>query len=639
MRIVLGAPGADALIGTIIDMIAKRLKSGDDSDQPDPPTQQPASPSPDFSYLTDHFQEALGSFYATTDRIMADNPVDMAAFTTLAAKAGDGSLSADEAAQFATLKLVAQRQGRAVAAVLGFFLKYSPYSMLAEVRAREAVFQPPFGPVMVVAGDPVRDVLTRHHEFTVDPYGAEMRKSMSAEFNGGFDTFILSTDDDAKYIEDKLLLTSVVRAEDANRITGLVHDECRRRVKAAVKEAREAGHSRLDVVTTLARFVPVVLAHHYLGAPAAAERGSFELDDHMLKYYGEKVAGPNGKTPLPTSIQRPDGTRVNLPDSALARGDGVIPDEAMVYGWIVASFRHFFNNVQKDVEVQAHGVRAYRELLVYLLREIAIQRAALNENPGAVADTMLSRLLKIQMGLAPAAGIDPSRVSDLRIAENVMGTIVGAVAGQEEAICRVIDSMIRLQEGDFAVDPAVALQTGQRFGSFHAARELAVNVLEGRDVEANRAELYQYVFEALRLQPQGEVLLRICVNEGAVIAGSRPLSAGTLVFAAHGSAMRDVPAPDSFILGREESAYLQYGFGRHKCLGQYVSPVLMCEALIAILALENLRRPTPHPDEPAFPRERRFGRFQLDDDNLYAKTFTLEYNDSGNTHRYYSQEI
>jgi cytochrome P450 len=199
--------------------------------------------------------------------------------------------------------------------------------------------------------------------------------------------------------------------------------------------------------------------------------------------------------------------------------------------------------------------------------------------------------------------------------------------------------MIRLQEGDFAVDPTAALQTGQRFGSFHAARELAVNVLEGRDVEANRAELYQYVFEALRLQPQGEVLLRICVKEGAVIAGIRPLKAGTLVFAAHGSAMQDVPAPDSFILGREESAYLQYGFGRHKCLGQYVSPVLMCEALIAILALENLRRPTPHPDEPSFPLERRFGRFQLDDDNLYAKTFTLEYNDSGNTHRYYSQEI
>ena len=148
--------------------------------------------------------------------------------------------------------------------------------------------------------------------------------------------------------------------------------------------------------------------------------------------------------------------------------------------------------------------------------------------------------------------------------------------------------------------------------------------------------MLKYVNEALRLQPQGEVLLRMCVKEDARIVDSRPIRAGTLVFAAHGSAMHDLEQPKAFILGREEKNYLQYGYGRHKCLGQYISPILMLESLVVILALENVRRPSPRPDESAFPNERRFGRFQLDDDNLYAKSFTLEFDDSGSTRQYFN---
>ena len=58
----------------------------------------------------------------------------------------------------------------------------------------------------------------------------------------------------------------------------------------------------------------------------------------------------------------------------VADRDGVIPDERQMYLWIKAAFRHFFNNVQKHPAVQIEGLRAYGELLAYLLREIAIQR-------------------------------------------------------------------------------------------------------------------------------------------------------------------------------------------------------------------------------------------------------------------------
>jgi hypothetical protein len=55
----------------------------------------------------------------------------------------------------------------------------------------------------------------------------------------------------------------------------------------------------------------------------------------------------------------------------------------------------------------------------------------------------------------------------------------------------------------------------------------------------------------------------------------------------------------------------------------------------AVLALEGLQRPEPRPGERSFPLERRFGRMQLDDNNLYATTFSLQFSDSGTTRQFY----
>ncbi len=614
---------------------AKQPRSDSGTSPPDDPT------APDLSYLKLHFAEALASFYATIAQIVASNPVDVARLGEITIKAKAEALSPAEMTELQLLKISAARQGRAIAGVYGFFLKYKPYPMLAEIRGKEKLFQPQFGPIMVVDGGSVRDVLSRHDEFTVDPYGREMVKSMTPAQNGGFDTFILSTDDADKFQEDKRLLTAVVNKDDPEKINDLVHTNCMQRVKRAVEESRLNGHGQIDIVTAVARYVPVTVSHHYFGIPAAKEKSSFELNKDMVRYYGEKVAGPNGKTPLPTEFQRSDGCIVDLPNTALSIGDGVIPDEAQIYQWIKASFQNFFNNVQKDIEVQARGVRAYRELLVYLLRELGIQRAALKADE-TVPDTMLTRLLKLQMGIADPAftlcpKIDPSRVSDLRIVENIMGTVVGAIAGQEEATCRMIDSMIRLKEGEYAHSGIGALSGDERLGCFDEARQFALNVLENQDVTKNRKQLLQYALEALRLQPQSEILLRECRKEGATISGSRPIRADTLIFTAHSSAMQDTNYADAFVIGRDEKHYLQFGYGRHKCLGQYVSPVILVETLISILALDNLRRPEPCGDGSQFPLERRFGRLQLDDNNLYAKTFTLEFDFGGTTDQYFSQ--
>ncbi|HYJ96127.1 MAG TPA: hypothetical protein VEV86_15955, partial [Vicinamibacterales bacterium] len=389
----------------------------------------PLDPSaPDVSFLAREPAAALQSFFATIERITTDNPVSIPRLQELAGKARLGQIAPAELQELQALKGQATRQGRAVGAVIGFFLKLKPYPMLEEIRKKAKLFQPAFGPVLVVEGDTVRNVLERDQEFTVDPYGVEMMKVMTPAHNGGFTTFILSTDDTPAYEPDKRLLSAVCNPEDATRITDIIHQDCMRRMGTALAGARKNGASTLCLVESIARYVPVTLGHRYLGVPVAPQPGSFELTPEMLTYYGSPIDGQA--------------------ETALQKEDGVIPDERQMYLWIKAAFRHFFNNVQKDPQVQVDGLRSCRLLLAYLLREINVQRErVLSGLP--IEDTMLTRLVLFQLGrstptVARPANLDPRLVSDLRIAENVMGTIVGAIAGQEEATCRVIDSLMRL---------------------------------------------------------------------------------------------------------------------------------------------------------------------------------------------------
>jgi hypothetical protein len=66
-----------------------------------------------------------------------------------------------------------------------------------------------------------------------------------------------------------------------------------------------------------------------------------------------------------------------------------------------------------------------------------------------------------------------------------------------------------------------------------------------------------------------------------------------------------------------------------------VSPVIIVESMIALLGLQDLKRPDPGAGESSFPFERRFGHLQLDDQNLYTTTFSLRFSDSGTTRRFW----
>src|SRR5262245_12599419 len=199
------------------------VASGSRAAVPAPAAPGPADPTaPEIAFLLREPGPALQSFFATYERIVADNPVAIPRLMELAGKARATQLTGEEQQELQSLKVQATRQGRAVAAVLGFFLKLKPYPMLEEVRRKGKVFQPPFGPVLVVDGDTVRNVLERDQEFTVEPYGVEMTKVMTPSHNGGFATFILSTDDNAVYEPDKRLLSAVCNRQDARIITDVI---------------------------------------------------------------------------------------------------------------------------------------------------------------------------------------------------------------------------------------------------------------------------------------------------------------------------------------------------------------------------------------------------------------------------------
>ena len=90
---------------------------------------------PDLGFLTRDTAAALQSFFAAVDRIVADNPVAAARLGELAGKARSATLTPAEVQELQTLKIQALRQGRAVGAVIGFFLKLKPYPMLEEISA------------------------------------------------------------------------------------------------------------------------------------------------------------------------------------------------------------------------------------------------------------------------------------------------------------------------------------------------------------------------------------------------------------------------------------------------------------------------------------------------------------------------
>ncbi len=531
----------------------------------------------------------------------------------------DKQAATEAAAAFAA---AAQVRGLAVAQVISTWLATAPYVMLQELldqpKKQMPIFKPFIGPAVVMRHEHVIECLRRTDLFTVDPYAAEMARATDDKTKNpeAFSHFMLGTDRDELYRLDDVILRRAVSRHDE----GVVSAMARKEAEYWTSIARNTGE--IDVVTTLAKCVPLRIVSDYLGVPyqngsepatlpglRAGDR--FPLDEDLLRVFSF------------SKIQ-----------------EGLVPTADDLYNWVKDAFRNTFNNFNQASplfpEFRERGIVATEYLTAYVHALLTVYKDRLQRGE-TVPDTMLTRLLRMQsqvagdgaqaleqefaslLGSPLPEGELARRLSDSMIRSNVFGTVVGAVVNPQEATARIADSILRLQDGEYEA------LNGSSYGE--ATRLACIDEEQPGYAESLEA-LRKYALEALRLQPQGEVLLRLCVQDNTAL-GDVPISKGTPVFVAFAAAMRDaatVPQPLAFDIGRDErltgylsdgdrareapqsQTYLQHGYGRHKCLGRYASEITMRESLRALLRLGLLER---------------LSALELDEHSLYAMSLRV----------------
>ncbi|MBS1214929.1 MAG: hypothetical protein H6R26_3546, partial [Proteobacteria bacterium] len=518
----------------------------------------------------------------------------------------------------AAFAAAAKVRGGAVAQVISKWLASEPYALFQELLEQPKdvmpIFKPAVGPVIVMRHDHVIRCLERTDLFTVDPYAAEMARATDdrSKHPDAYSHFMLGTDRDDLYRLDDLILRRAVSRSDGETLSRLTRDEAER----WTRQAQDDGLGEIDVVQSLAKHVPLRIVGDYLGVhyyergepsvlPGLAGGDRFPLDDELQAVYSF------GKIT-----------------------EAVVPTADDLFVWVKDAFRNIFNNFNpahpQFAEFRERGVIATEYLSAYVFALLKHYKAELRRGNTA-PDTMLTRLLRMQLELEQSGeqltseisallgaslpeGELASRLSDSMIRSNVFGTAVGGVVNPQEATARIVDSMLRLKDGEYQVLNGSGYERAVCLANVEAGHSDYADSLEG---------LRKYALEALRLQPQGEVLLRLCVKDNAELGGV-PIRKGTLVFAAYAAAMRDPDAvrnPLAFDITRDERlvpyladrerareapqslTYLQHGFGRHKCLGRYASEITMQESLRAMLRLGALERRGP---------------LTMDEQNLYA---------------------
>jgi cytochrome P450 len=555
----------------------------------------------------------------------------------------------------------------AAASLISFYLENEPYKILfPELIAKRqsvAVFRPSFGPYIVFRHQDVIDVLIRPEVFTVDPYAPNMSVATSGHPSNGHDQppdlsdnvpadeledyqpqwkpaeninpdgkqsyynhYMLGVDQDDLYIPDSRIARYVVSKEDIPMLRPMI-----RRICEGLVSGITPG-STFDVVKTIGRYAPVSVIMEYLGFPSF-EKGKAGKGDWNITQNGKPLHG-GGKFLVPQSFQNRFRFQKLEKDSD-GKMYSIVPDRAQAYEWIRDNFRMIFNNFGNNAEFTTNGLVANERLLAWSALVIEFFKAKI-EAGQSVPDTMITRLIKLQKNaladkpkFAAIFGCTEEdlvlRVGDDRIQVNAFGAFVGAVANPEEANGRIIEELLRIKSGEREVIN----------GSYAEAKKAAMN--------DDTATLNKYVVELLRLNPQGEILLRRCIEETKLRSGEG-IPKGTTVFAAHGAAMRDpdrIPdgekfdskradrtqkykydsrkdpnSPDKYVADHradddEQSLiYLHHGFGRHKCLGRYASEITMEEVLRAVLRLGDISRV----DE----------RMKMDKENLYATSFQIK---------------
>lgn len=234
------------------------------------------------------------------------------------------------------------------------------------------------------------------------------------------------------------------------------------------------------------------------------------------------------------------------------------PSDEELAAWGSTIFQYLFTDLTNDPVVGKAARDAAAKSRAWL-DGVIVQRKA---NPGG-KDDVLGRCLKLQ-------SIGVSGMDDLAIRNNLIGLLVGAIPTTSKCCAQALDEL--LKRPDELAKACAAAQAG------------------------DDALVAQYVFEALRFNPNNPGLFRITAQDYTLAQGSmhaKLIPKGTPVVAATQSAMFDeriVDSPHEFRIGRPAYIYMHWGYGLHTCFGQYVNQVQIPGILKPLLAQKNLRR-------------------------------------------------
>jgi cytochrome P450 len=235
------------------------------------------------------------------------------------------------------------------------------------------------------------------------------------------------------------------------------------------------------------------------------------------------------------------------------------PSDQELVDWGSAIFQFLFADLTNDPAVGSAARAAAAKARAWLDDCVARRKAA----PGNTTDDVLGRCLKLQSAGAP--GMD-----DLSIRNNLIGLLTGAIPTTAKCCAQALDELLK------------------RPTELAKAQEAA---RAGDD-----ALFSQYVFEALRFNPNNPGVFRIAAEDYTVARDSAHatlIPKGTNVLASTQSAMFDerfVDSPNEFRIGRPEYASMMWGYGLHTCFGQYINRVQIPGILKPLLCRKNLRR-------------------------------------------------
>lgn len=404
-----------------------------------------------------------------------------------------------------------------------------------ELRENRPIFPIPGNIIFVTLFDDVQEILSRENVFSVKLYARAMDPTI-----GG--PFMLARDNTEINYREKSIMKTMLQREDlpvVRKLSGEI-------AKAALDQWVETG--KIEVVSQLARHVPVRICGEYFGFP-----------------------GPNLES---------------------------------MYRWSRATQSDMFKNLGgRDPAVHEASVQAGKEMTTYLAQLLQEKKARLaRETDTSDVDQLSSgELFKVLLNKVfaaknrqdfsdsqngdrfPTLGEDvftrlikthfPQEINvhfdEQRIISNMAGLLIGSVETTSQAVVQVIEQILLRPDIFQAALQAARANDDQKFD--------------------------QYVWEALRFNPINPLVFRLCEEDYTLASGTpraTRIPQQSIVFACTASAMFDATElvePETFSLDRPDYHYMHFGYGHHTCLGQYVGMVEIPEIVKQVLLRPNVR--------------------------------------------------